>query len=619
MSTPSPSADPLRARRAVLALVWLVAAAYLFRIHDRGWIPHDEGLLAHGAERVLAGELPHRDFDEVYTGGLDYVHAAALEVLGFRLRSLRLVLLLASLACVPVFFGIAARFLQPLAAGALVLVAGIWSLPSYFAPLPSWYVLFLALASLAALLRALDTGRRRWLFLAGFAGGLAFLVKSVGGVYIGAAGLVALVHQAQLEREPERDARAGKNLAWIALFALSLVTGLVLLVRVHLGAMEALHFVLPGAALAALLVWTEASAGGGTLRAGLVRRLVPFGAGLLLPIAVFLLPYALTGALDDFWRGVFVLPQRRLAQATAPLPPAWTLGTALPAGALLLFPRALARRAAFVTALVLAALLGVAIALPSFERAYALFWTSIRPLVPLSVVAGCAALARRDGALEPRRRAALLAVLASAAFLSLNQYPYSSAIYFCYVAPLAALAVAAAAASQPRAERRPALLLALLALYALFGVRWCLPGAVRTLGVVYNPRPDTEPLPLERAGLRVPRDHALVYPVVVEKVQAHSASGDPIYAAPDCPEIYFLADRENPTRTMYDFFDADQDEPAARRARVLARLEERAVNVVVVRAKGEFSGPIEPGLASELERRFPAARTVGNYTVRWRR
>jgi hypothetical protein len=52
----------------VLALSALLLAAHL----RQGWIPHDEGTLGLSAERVLRGDLPHRDFDEVYTGGLSY-------------------------------------------------------------------------------------------------------------------------------------------------------------------------------------------------------------------------------------------------------------------------------------------------------------------------------------------------------------------------------------------------------------------------------------------------------------------------------------------------------------------------------------------------------------------
>ncbi|MEM7349697.1 MAG: hypothetical protein AAF657_02750, partial [Acidobacteriota bacterium] len=45
-------------------LCWAVAVGYLATLADEGWIPHDEGMLGQCAERLLQGELPHRDFDE---------------------------------------------------------------------------------------------------------------------------------------------------------------------------------------------------------------------------------------------------------------------------------------------------------------------------------------------------------------------------------------------------------------------------------------------------------------------------------------------------------------------------------------------------------------------------
>src|SRR5262245_46811190 len=56
-----------------LAVVWLVAFLYLVSVLDHKWIPHDDGALAQAAERVLHGELPQRDFADIYTGGLSYL------------------------------------------------------------------------------------------------------------------------------------------------------------------------------------------------------------------------------------------------------------------------------------------------------------------------------------------------------------------------------------------------------------------------------------------------------------------------------------------------------------------------------------------------------------------
>src|SRR5206468_3004365 len=112
-----------------------------------------DGAMAQSAERFLQGQLPHRDFDEIYTGGLTWLNAGAFRLLGTTLWSLRVVLFAVFVAWVPAVFYIASRFARPLAAGAVTLLAVVWSVPNYPAAMPSWYNLFLATFGVAALLR----------------------------------------------------------------------------------------------------------------------------------------------------------------------------------------------------------------------------------------------------------------------------------------------------------------------------------------------------------------------------------------------------------------------------------------------------------------------------------
>ena len=98
------------ARLGVCLVLWLATGAYLLPFVDRGWIAHDDGMLGQAAERVMAGELPHRDFYDPYTGGLAYLHALGFKILGVRLVSLRWLLFAATLAWVPVVYFLAARF-----------------------------------------------------------------------------------------------------------------------------------------------------------------------------------------------------------------------------------------------------------------------------------------------------------------------------------------------------------------------------------------------------------------------------------------------------------------------------------------------------------------------------
>src|SRR6266540_213585 len=189
----APSAGRV-SRRFVLLLVWLVSAVYVFPFRLRGWIPTDEGAFGHSAERVLNGEMPHRDFPEIYTGGLSYWNALALRVFGLRLTSIRLALFICFLAFVPAVFAIASRFGSPLLSGLITLLAVVWSLPNYFAGSVSWYNLFLATWGTLALLRHVETGRRRSLFLAGALAGISCLFKVIGAHFI-AASLLFLVYR----------------------------------------------------------------------------------------------------------------------------------------------------------------------------------------------------------------------------------------------------------------------------------------------------------------------------------------------------------------------------------------------------------------------------------------
>ena len=77
-------------------------------------------------------------------------------------------------------------------AGAVTLLAVAWSIPNYSAAMPSWYNLFFATFGLAALLRYIETQKRRWLLAAGLCGGISCLFK-ISGLYFVAGALLFLL------------------------------------------------------------------------------------------------------------------------------------------------------------------------------------------------------------------------------------------------------------------------------------------------------------------------------------------------------------------------------------------------------------------------------------------
>lgn len=105
-------------RQFVFATVLLLSALYAAKGLKRGWFPWDEGILAQSAVAVLHGELPHRDYLEIYTGGLSYLNAAAFRLFGTNLASMRYMLFLFFLLWVPAFYYAALRFVSMPAAGA---------------------------------------------------------------------------------------------------------------------------------------------------------------------------------------------------------------------------------------------------------------------------------------------------------------------------------------------------------------------------------------------------------------------------------------------------------------------------------------------------------------------
>src|SRR2546427_5614709 len=70
LGLPGRRANRVPLARLLFILVFLVCAIYMATDLKRSWAPEDEGTLGQSAERVLQGELPQRDFDDVYTGGL---------------------------------------------------------------------------------------------------------------------------------------------------------------------------------------------------------------------------------------------------------------------------------------------------------------------------------------------------------------------------------------------------------------------------------------------------------------------------------------------------------------------------------------------------------------------
>jgi hypothetical protein len=200
-------------------------------------------------------------------------------------------------------------------------------------------------------------------------------------------------------------------------------------------------------------------------------------------------------------------------------------------------------------------------------------------------------------------------MLSVTAVCSLVQFPFAAPIYFYYVAPLVILCLFAL--SQV-ASRPPKFVLAvILAIYLAFPM---LPNTAFQMGLSHDPHGKHEQLNVGRAsGLRVDSKDASTYNRLIPTVQLY-AKGKFIYAAPDCPEVYFLSGLQSPSRHYFDYIE----ESADRLDHISRRLEDFHVNLVVIGKEARFTGPLWPDVRDALDRRYIHLIDLGAFEVRWK-
>jgi hypothetical protein len=590
-----------------------ICGIYTFSRLAIGWIPTDDGALAQSAMRVFQGQLPHRDFVELYTGGMSFYHALALQLFGVKLMSLRYAVFVIFLPAVAATYYIASRFASPVVAAAVTLLCTAWSLPAYPAAMPSWYNLFFALLGAAAMIRHIETDRPIWLVPAGLCAGLSIAVKITGLYFVAAALLLFVFREQQLASPP---ANSNRRVSPYRLFVTAGLAGFVALLfwmmRARMGQGELLHFILPGTALSVMLLANEWQQ---PVREDLPRfrhlfaMAIPFAAGLIVPLLILLLPYLRAHALRAVFADVIVGGS---GTATA-------LGWVRPAGFLyVLFVAPVAvlvalawqlERGLSIVWYVMLAVAGAAIIV--WARASVPFavnpWLSAAMVTPVIVVAGAWMLwpgAQWGDLASTQRRQEIFLLLAASAVCGLVQFPFAAPIYFHYFAPLPALA-AVALVSARRYRACDVVLGEVLAFYLLLGVFYVVPATIYNYGLGLELR--TEPFVLPATtGMRVVDPGQYVALVrLVEQV----APGDTLLALPECSEFYFLTGRRNPTHA--DSFAIPDEVDRA--------MQDPKLRGIVINRRPVFPSSVPPQwLLEKVVTQFPNAAQIGQYQVRWR-
>lgn len=607
---------------AVLAVVLGVAAALVWPELFRGWYPWDDGAMAQAADRVRHGQLPHRDFDDPWTGGWSFMQAWIFQVFGTSLRMLRIPIFVAWLASLACGFRLARRFATPPVAGVATLAWGVWSLYAWHYPLLNWYYAPLALFALWGVTRFVESGRRRHLVFAGVMVGIAITFKITGFFLLAALLLWCAMHVACVGRQtPTPERRAGYAV---------LVTGagavfVLLVARLVLGLPAEVHgsalflLALPSAACVAWLGWSARAAGvpAGAGARALVALLVPLAAGMAVPLVPFAAAYVANGAVGDLMVGVFVRPAVRLSMISSPPPGRVALAGMMLAPFVLVFgvryiqPARGHAIAAF--AVILGALAGGLAQHDQFTAwSTGLMVRSLPVMLPLVALWGSW---RREE--EPGPYGSVVFLLVTCAATSqLLQVPWASLPYSLYATPIAVLALVALLAHRNVAAS-PAVLFA---------------GAFLMVAGFRHPatsaeKPDPERwalLALPRGGVWVsPQDSAIFHNVA--RLMAQRPAG-PIHVIGDAPEFAFLLDRRNVSRTIYD---ALADSTAKDAGLVLSTLARTRVQTVLVLNQWGLNDSVATRQVRALRREFPESRPLGRLVfdgrtfsrfvdVRWR-
>jgi hypothetical protein len=604
-------------RRLLIAATFLVSAWYVSRDLKRGWVGHDEGYLAQTAERVLYGELPHRDFDEGYTGGLTYLNAAAFRLFGTNLASLRYILFLFVLAWIPAFYYAASQFVSAPIACAVTLLGVAWSVPNYSAAMPSWYNLFFATFGLATLMRYIKVDKYSWLFGAGLCGGISFLFK-LSGLYFVAGVLFFLVFRERGRAEQKTAGRVETGL-YRAFLVICIVAYEVLifgLLRKSGNVVTFIYFGVPDLAIGGAILWLEFYLPRVPAKrfSYLFRESAVFGVGVAIPIASFLLSCALNGSLHELEYAIFVRPANQFTYAsynnTVRMFVFGTFFSLVLIGAAFLTKPRLAKIFGIVCILGIPVAVFISRRFGYFDRAE---WVTIWCFLPLLLVIGTGIVLRdRLKGDSVFRLQQIFLVLSVTAGCNLIQYPFVKPIYFCYVAPLIVLSTAAVTStlhSPPKWLLFGALCFALSYVVFVFT-----PSFISEMGSAYSPDEDTALLDLPRGGgLRIFPSEARVAEELYAVVKEH-ARGEYIYATPDCPQVYFLNGFRNPTRTFFDHFDFGPD----RTARILATIHAHDINLVVLNDAPSFSDKVPLDLRADIEKEFPNHTSIDSFDVRWK-
>lgn len=210
-------------------LLCILAASFLYFLVDitRLVDASDEGIPVYGAERILNGDVPYRDFWTLYAPGQFYVLAGLFKMFGSSVLVERLYDTAARTLVSAAVFLTALRLASPGWGAVFWLVATLWLKYFGYPAYPNFPAIFFSLASLYVLLGFFHEDRPKTrLFLAGALAGLAGLFRQDSGFYLFFSEQLVVFPFAFFHLIPKNDGAGGlKRLAKLGPYVLAHLLG----------------------------------------------------------------------------------------------------------------------------------------------------------------------------------------------------------------------------------------------------------------------------------------------------------------------------------------------------------------------------------------------------------
>ncbi len=581
---------------------FILSFSYLLYYAFYDWIPHDEGALAHSAERVLNGEIPHLDYYDVYTGLQAYLHALFFKLFGAKLTSLRICLLFFSSIFIIFTYKLLRLWLTKFDSLLFGFCIIVWSFPNYFASLPSWYNLICALIGLYFLNCYHLGNNKKFLILAGLTSGISVLFKIVG-LYELAAIFFTLLYKNQLLFISKNKSI---NLNFTNFLVLTLVltayTLISLLISHFFTVSQFYHFSFPFLILSLFMCWRQLYIEKENSKAfltSLTKDTLYTLLGFFLPIVCFLIIlYPNAEKLSKLFFGLFIRPNLRLKFSTFDF--IYTnliFATSLLVSFILISNHIRSKFFKISIFLLLSFITIKSFYNISLAKVFYLLLQNSVPIITLY----CLYILRYEK-FSSLHKNFLFSSMTMMLWFSLIQFPFATPEYFYYSCAFIFSSLSLIYKLIPNFY--------LLIYTKIIGALFIGIFLINCSSVILLKPDNWSTLKINKGEIYVSQKSARTYINLINKIRELSKS-EYILAMPDAPEVYFLSNKKNPTKDLYQFFN-DNYTPE----KIKDLIETFNINVIVLRRTKSFS-KIPISIFNIIESMYPNKLTYDQFELRW--